>query len=616
MRGLDFRLLIKNQWVIVCSLVGLVALCTTVVDMFTGKFVSSTSTQTTSSTQTTNNNQTTTNNQVTSQSQVLSNPKHGRQWVLDSTGAADSDAKDFAQIVNSLQDGDTVQVKPGSYNGPVALAKSVVITGDTDQKTGVRASIHYSGTGCVITGGQVTLQNLDFGETSEGGSVLISAISQSVVQIKNCNFVSRGSNCIALSDNAQLTLQDSSLRSVGKGFACTVKGYAKATIQGCTFEENLRCVDCTEQGSVVINDSKFDNNISDSKDASLVYFTSTGSAEFNRCTFTENTGVVTDAQGIMTLTNCRFEKSREGYWKYTVAASTSEQNTPGKLTLTGCEFVSNPRAVLVWNGGQLTMDGCKFQGCGQIPKGGDSAANFANLLVIGQGSVATVTNTTFTDVQFAGVLVADQAQASLKDITIQGGQYGVDLGVSATNVAKGGSAQLENVTLSGQAGQAARLTRASYLKLFNCHINGDAWDSSIYVDTGSMLEMAGCDVKGGKGNGLETVGSNSQVHGQQCQFLSFQGTGVVARNEAKIALTSCTLEQNDIGAQATESSMITLENSTIGSNRTYGVSALNRGYVSLTNTTFTDQPTQSNKDGFSTVRISDKQAVTSNERAE
>ncbi|MFZ0505726.1 MAG: hypothetical protein WAM44_18540, partial [Chthoniobacterales bacterium] len=212
MRGLDFRLLIKNQWVIVCSLVGLVALCTTVVDMFTGKFVSSTSTQTTSSTQTTNNNQTTTNNQVTSQSQVLSNPKHGRQWVLDSTGAADSDAKDFAQIVNSLQDGDTVQVKPGSYNGPLALAKSVVITGDTDQKTGVRASIHYSGTGCVITGGQVTLQNLDFGETSEGGSVLISAISQSVVQIKNCNFVSRGSNCIALSDNAQLTLQDSSLR--------------------------------------------------------------------------------------------------------------------------------------------------------------------------------------------------------------------------------------------------------------------------------------------------------------------------------------------------------------------------------------------------------------------
>jgi hypothetical protein len=605
-RGLDFRVLIKNQWVIVCSLVGLVALCTTMVDVFSGKFGSSTGTQTTT------NNQNTNNNQVTPQQQAVSKPKHGRQWVVDSTGAGDADAKDFAQIVNSLQDGDTVQVKAGSYNGPLALAKSVVITGDTDQKTGARASIRYSGTGCVITGGQVTLQNLDVSETSEGGSVLISAVSQSVVQVKNCNLLSRGSNCIAMSENGQLTLQDSSLGTGSKGTACTVKGYAKATIERCSFEENLRCVDCLEQGSVAINDCKFQNNISDSDKASLVYFGSTGSAQFSRCTFTENTAVITDAQGIMTLTNCHFEKNREGYWKYTVA-STSWQNTSGKLTLSACEFVSNPRAVLVSNGGQLTMDGCKFQGCGQIPNGGDAAANYANLLVMGQGSIAEVTNTTFSDVQFAGVLVADQAHATLKDITIQGGQYGIDLGVSATNLPKGGSVELENATLSGQTGQAARLTRASYLKLFKCHVDGEAWDSSIYVDTDSILEMAGCDVKGGKGNGLEAVGSNSQARAQQCQFLSFQGTGVVGRNAAKIALTGCTLEQNDIGAQAIESAMVTVENSTIGSNRTYGVSALNAGYVSLANTTFTDQPTQSNKDGFSTVRVADKRPMTANQ---
>jgi parallel beta helix pectate lyase-like protein len=608
-RGLDFRVLIKNQWVIVCSLVGLVALLTTMVDVFTGKFGSSTSTQTANNNQTTNNTQ---GNQGTQQQQAISKPKHGRQWVLDSAGTADADAKDFAQIVNSLQDGDTVQVRAGSYNGPLALAKSVVITGDTDQKTGARASIHYSGTGCVITGGQVTLQNLDVSETSEGESVLISVVSQSVLQIKNCNLLSRGSNGIAMSENAQLTLQDSSLGTGNKGTACTVKGYCKVTMERCSFEENLRCIDCLEQGSVAVNDCKFQNNISDSDKASLVYFGSTGSAQFSHCTFTENTVGITDAQGIMTLTNCRFEKNREGYYKCTLA-STSWQNASGKLSLSACEFVSNPRAVLVSNGGQLTMDGCKFQGCGQIPKGGDLPANYANLLIMSQGSSATVTNTTFTDVQFAGVLVADQAHATLKDITIQGGQYGIDLGVTATNLSKGGSADLENVTLSGQTGQAARLTRASYLKLFKCHADGEAWDSSIYVDADSILEMAGCDVKGGKGNGLEAVGSNSQARVQQCQFLSFQGTGVVGRNGAKIALTGCTLEQNDIGAQAIESAVVTVENSTIGSNRTYGVSALNAGYVGLANTTFTDQPTQSNKDGFSTVRISDKQAVTANQ---
>jgi len=600
-KAFDFGALIRSQWVIVCSLVGLVALCTTVVDVFTGKFGSSTTVENQ------NNNQVA--NQTTSQQQVVSKPKHGRQWVLDSTGAGDSDAKDFAQIVSGLQDGDTIEVRAGSYNGPFTLAKSVVVTGDTDQKTGARASIHYSGgTGCAITGGQVTLQNFDISETSEGGSVLVSASAQSVVQIKNCNLVSRGSNCVGTLENAQLTLQDSSLRTLGKGYGCYIKGNAKATIERCTFEENLGCVQCIEAGSVVINDSKFQNNITDSENAFLVLQNGTGSAEVNRCTFTENTTAVADAQGTMTLTNCHLEKNREGHWKYIVAASGS-----GKLTLTGCEFVSNPTAVVASNGAQLTVDGCKFQSSGQIPKGTDAPAYFpyfANLLVMGQGSAATVTNTTFTDVQFEGVLVADQAQARLKDVTIQGGQYGINLGVTNSTLTKGGHAELENVTLSGQIGQSVKITRASYLKLFNCHIDGDAWDSSIFVYSGSTVEMAGCDVKGGKGNGLEAIGQDSQVHAERCQFLSFQASGVLARDQAKIVLSGCTLEQNEVGAQAggeadaaSQGGTITLENCTIRSNRTYGVSAINRGYVGLTTTTFDNQPTQTFKDTSGSVQV-------------
>jgi len=594
----DFGALIRNQWVIVCSLVGLVALCTTVVDVFTGKFGSGTVVE--------NQNNNPVANQTTSQQQVVSKPKHGRQWVLDSSGAGDADAKGFAQIVNNLQDGDTIEVRAGSYDGPLTLAKSVVVTGDTDQKTGARASIHYSGgNGCAITGGQVTLQNFEFSETSEGGSVLISASSQSVVQIKNCNLVSRGSNCVGTLENAQLTLQDSSLRTLGKGYGCYVRGNAKATIERCTFEENLGCVQCIEAGSVVVNDSKFQNNLTDSKDAFLVFLNGTGSAEVNRCTFTENTTAVGDWQGTMTLTNCHFEKNREGYWKCIVAATAT-----AKLTLTACEFVSNPRAVVASNGAQLTVDGCKFQSGGQISKGSDSQAYFANLLVMGQGSAATVTNTTFTDVQFEGVLVADQAQARLKDVTIQGGLYGINLGVTAANLTKGGHADLENVTLSGQISQAARLTRASYLKLFNCHIDGDTWDSSIFVYSGSTVEMAGCDVKGGKGNGLEAIGQDSQVHAERCQFLSFQGSGVLTRDQAKIVLSNCTLEQNEVGAQAggdadaaAQGGTITLENCTIRSNRTYGVSAINRGYVGLTATTFDNQPTQTFKDTSGSVQV-------------
>jgi hypothetical protein len=601
-KAIDFRVLIRNQWVIVCSLVGLVALCTTIVDVVTGKFGSSTTTPTQN---TTNQAQ----NQVTPQQQQpeqsIVKPKHARQWVIDSSGGKDSDAKDFFQVVNSLQDGDTIQVKAGSYNGPIALAKSVSITGETDPKTGARPSIHYSGgTGCAVTSGQVIFETLDFSETTEGSSVLITARLQTVVQIKSCNFVSRGSDCVAMLESAQLVLEDCSFRTLGKGYGCYIKGNAKATINRCTFEENRGCVDCIESGSALINDSKFVNNTNDSKDSYTVWLESTGTAELNRCTFTENTIPIIAARGAMALNNCRLEKIRDGFYHFVLAAVGANTS----VTLTGCEFVANQHAVVANQGARLSIEGCKFQQSGQVPTG-SLAANDANVLVAQPNSQATITNTTFSDVQFAGVLVADQAQATLKDTTIQGGQYGVDLGVTEPNLPKGGFAQLENVTLKGQIGQAVRITHASNAKLFNCHIDGDAWDSSIYVNGGSGLEMAGCEVKGGQGNGLEVITQTSQAHAEQCQFLNFQGSGVLARDKAKIVLSGCTLEQNDTGAQAGgaeetgEGGTITLENCTIRSNRTYGVSAFHRGSVGLTATNFSDQPNQTFKDPSSTVRV-------------
>ena len=623
MKAIDFRVLIRNQWVIVCSLVGLVALGTSIVDVCTGKFGSSTTTQTQK-----NNNQVL--NQVTPQpqrqqqqlqqqeQQPTIKPKHGRQWVLDSNGGNDADAKDFFQIVNSLQDGDSVQVKAGSYNGPLALAKSVSITGETDPNTGARPSIHYSGgTGCAATGGQVILENLDFSETTEGSSVLVTVRLQAVAQIKNCNFVSRGSDCVSAVESAQLVLDSCSFRTLGKGYGCYIKDHAKGTINQCTFEENRGCVDCADAGTVFLSESKFENNTienntNDTRDAFLVRLASAGAGQLSHCTFTNNSIPLVVTTGAMTLTDCRFEKNQTDISRCTIRAAGAVA-----LTLNSCEFVANTYAVDVVTGAKVTIDGCKFEQNGQVPTG-TYPADYANVLALGANTQLTITNTTFSDVQFAGVLVANQANATLKDTTIQGGQYGVDLGVTDNNLPRGGFAQLENVTLKGQIGQAVRLTRASYAKLFNCHIEADAWDSSIYVNSGSGLEMAGCEVKGGQGNGLEVITQNSQAHIEQCQFQNFQGSGVLARDRAKIALVSCTLEQNDTGAQAggaeegVEGGTITLENCTIRSNRTYGVSAYHRGNVALTATNFSEQPNQTFKDTSSSVRVHERKATADN----
>src|SRR5258708_32827563 len=103
------------------------------VDVFTGKFGSSTTTPTQNNTNQAQNQVTPQQQQQLQQQQQQSTikPKHGRQWVLDSAGGRESVAKNFFQIVSSLQAADRIKLKAGSYNGPIALSKAVSITGST-----------------------------------------------------------------------------------------------------------------------------------------------------------------------------------------------------------------------------------------------------------------------------------------------------------------------------------------------------------------------------------------------------------------------------------------------------------------------------------------------------
>src|SRR5260221_13967027 len=92
-KTIDFRALIKVQWVLVLSLVALVSFCTTVLDLFTGKFGG-----------------------ASNQRRVDSTGK--RTWVLDAGGGRGSDGKDFSEIINKVGEGDPIRIKPGVYKGP------------------------------------------------------------------------------------------------------------------------------------------------------------------------------------------------------------------------------------------------------------------------------------------------------------------------------------------------------------------------------------------------------------------------------------------------------------------------------------------------------------------
>jgi Right handed beta helix region len=571
---IELRALVKNEWVLVLSLVALVSFLAMVVDLFTGRFGEP------STAKTTNGGK--------------------RIWVLDASGGR-ADGKDFTDIINSVADGDTIQLKPGIYNGPSVITRSIRIEGQTAD-SGERASIHYAaGLGMTITAGQLTVENIEFTQTSAGQSGIIVVSGQTVIQIAKCAFLTRGTYCISGQGTARIVVEDTKFKSFSQGTGLFIKENVNGTLERCTFEENQEGAHSEGASYLTLNECTFQKNTS-SKAGSCIFVLSSGNAQINGCHFLDNENVVPVEVGHsdLALNNCTFERNGGSEIGLIVQAYNG-----ATLHISGCTFSENKKPVVIKDGSHLYLDNCKFDKCGDTSK---SVAG-SNLLVQDKGSQATIKKSEFTDIRYAGVLVADEAQLTMQDSTVNGGQYGIDLGTTKDKAQVGGTADLQNVTITGQIGQMVRITRRSKLTMADCKLNsGDAYYSAIYLESGGNIDMSGCELQGGKKNGLEAVGSNTQAAAKNCKFSGFQNAGVLVRKNARAILDSCTLEQNDIGAEAgdgtdpRDGASLTLQNSTVSSNRTFGVSAVQRSVLILSAVTYNDQTTQIHKDPTAAVR--------------
>jgi hypothetical protein len=572
-KTVDARALVRNQWVLLLSVLALVSFFASVIDLFTGRFGG------------------------TSPQKIVGTPGK-RTWVLDASGGRETDGKDFSDIINNVAEGDTIRLKPGVYNGPSVVARSIQIVGQT-ANSGERASIHYmAGLGMTVTAAQLTVENIEFTQTSAGQSGIIVVSGQTIAQIHKCAFMTRGSYCVYGQGSARIIAQDSKFQSFNQGSGLFIKENANGTLERCTFEENQEGAHSEGASYLTLNDCTFQKNIT-TKAGSCLFMLSTGNAQANGCHFSdnENAAPVQVGEAEVTLNNCTFERNGGSE-----LGSIIQAYSRATLHINGCSFSENKRPVAIKDSSRLFMDNCKFDKCGETSKSISSPFR-SNLLIEDRSSQATVKKTDFSDIRYAGVLVADEAQLSMQDSTVSGGQYGIDLGTTKEKGTIGGSATLQNVTLTGQLGQILRVTRSSKLQMVNCKLNSaDAYYSAIYLDFGGNIDMAGCEVQGGKKNGLEAVGLNTEVEAKNCKFSGFQNAGVLARSHARATLDSCTLDQNDIGAEVRDDASMTMQNSTVSSNRTFGVSAVQRAVLVLSAITFNDQTTQIHKDPSATVR--------------
>lgn len=187
---MKWRALLKNQWFQLCLLVAMLSGAATIYNA-----VKSTPSSGTAS-----------RPSPTPPSIHKIRPKKPGQWILDASGARDSDGKDIQVVAANLTDDDLVTVRPGTYTGNCEIAASARLVGPaSDSGVATIRSVDPKHTGMSISGKKVSLENLSikFEATGDDPAVRIGGDAQ--VEMTNCSISTQSKVGVFVRENASLT---------------------------------------------------------------------------------------------------------------------------------------------------------------------------------------------------------------------------------------------------------------------------------------------------------------------------------------------------------------------------------------------------------------------------
>src|SRR5580704_15340329 len=87
--------------------------------------------------------------------------KNAGRWIVDASGAGDSDSRNLAQVVGSAANGDTVTIRPGRYEASLVINKDLAFIGAGTSPADTMIFVNRDQLNVVhIEAGHVTFSNL------------------------------------------------------------------------------------------------------------------------------------------------------------------------------------------------------------------------------------------------------------------------------------------------------------------------------------------------------------------------------------------------------------------------------------------------------------------------
>jgi hypothetical protein len=497
--------------------------------------------------------------------------KKPAHWLVDASGAADADSGDLAQVLNSIDKGDTVTIRPGKYEAALVIQVDVALVGEGNLST--YPEIFFGGdTYNVINcqAGHLSLSNLRIEQNSTAQPASLYCGNQSQVVMNNCFVTSRGLHNVSVEDDARLDARDCRFKSSEIGFGLVYLGRSQGTVTHCTILGNKWGLDILNQARVTVDNCTFQENGTQKGEGFAICVSGGGAiANVQSSHFLGNSGsaAYTDEGGNLTMTGCNLENNGITLEGDHVTAGLVCVQTGAKATVANSVCKSNKQGIAVLAAGKLQLTDVSLSMTG-IDTGNTQYGLFCNTIFLqGEGTTASISGCTISDSENNGLIVMSGAKAIVNSCSVN-------------------NSRLHGMVFGGDDGTPGYGTVIDTKELGN-HVDG------IFLQSRSAVEVNAGEISNNQGNGVEVNGTGSRASLAKVSVLGQGGAGLMAYSGGSITGKESFIEKNRFGIQAglpgndpATGGTINLQSSHVQYNSDYGASSYIGSTITLLRNTF------------------------------
>jgi hypothetical protein len=490
-------------------------------------------------------------------------PKKTGQWILDASGARDSDSKDIQVVAASLTDGDLVTVRPGTYTGNCEIAVNARFVGPAPDK-GVASirSVDPKRVGMSISGKKVSLENLSLNREAVDDAPAVRISSDSQVEMTACATSTKSRFAVLVTENASFTAQASQFSAVGVSVCLKYEGNAHGSVSRCTFSGGEWGLEGLTTGQIEASNCTFEKIGSPDGQGSIVAVVGgRASAKLDTCQFTDNTVAVYASEGAsLTLIGSTFRNNGVNDGAANKSTGLVCVKNKAKAVLQNDTFDNNKQGLIAVKAGSLTLTHVMMNHTGLIVQNAALRPFCQSIAANDQDTIVVATDCTIDDSRAWGIAVGGGAHFKM-----EGGSVGQ---------------ALNSWLYLGRDGRAtAEFDHVQFTA---------AGNTGLYVCAGSSLTLRHCQISDVANAGLLVRDRGTEALISDTTIKDCKGVGIFAQLEGTISAGGCTIEENARGIQAgnseddpAKSAAIALTDCTVRGNSIFGLGTWQRGTIKM-----------------------------------